>query len=78
MTRLHLILTIACVTGAAATVAPTSPERRSLTAPAGPVAPGMAKHATAHGPADIAWLARYGTYNVRRGTWNFLPSPDGC
>ena len=78
MTRLHLLLTMACVTGAAATVALTSPERSSPNPPATGVAPGTANGVPVMGQADqAAWLARFGTYNVRQGSWSFLPNPRG-
>jgi hypothetical protein len=89
MTRLHLLLTVACVTGAAATVARTSPQRSSPTPPAAGVAPGTAKGVPVDGQAgQVGWLARYGTYNarqgswsllpVRQGSWSLLPNPNGC
>ena len=79
MTRLHLLLTVACVAGAAAAVAPTSAERSSLAPPAAGVAPGTAKGVPVNGQADqVAWLAGFGTYNAHTGTWNLVPNPRGC
>jgi len=79
MARLHLLFTMAGVTAAVAAVARTSPERASPTLRAASVAPGTARGVPVGGEADqIAWLAGFGTYNVRRGTWNFVPNPRGC
>ncbi len=79
MTRLHILLTAACVTGAAAALAPTSPERASPKLPAAGVAPVTTTAAAANGQLDqVAWLARYGSYNVRQGSWNLFPNPNGC
>jgi hypothetical protein len=27
---------------------------------------------------EAAWMARFGGYDVRRGTWTFFPNSDGC
>ena len=82
MTRLHLLLTIGCVTGAAATVGPASPKRPSPPPPAQAVWRGTAKSAPLNQSDNIAWLARFGTYNVRQGSWTFIPNPNpnpnGC
>ena len=79
MTRLHVLLTLACVTGAAATSGPTAPEKSpSPTIPSAGIAQGAEKAVgTAHAD-QVAWLAKYGTYNVRQGYWNLLPNPHGC
>jgi hypothetical protein len=77
MTRLHLLLTLAGLTGAAATVAPTSPQSSSPTLPAAGIAPSIATGVPANGQPDVAWLARYGAYNARQGSWNFMPNPHG-
>jgi hypothetical protein len=79
MTRLHLLLTLACVAGAAATVAATSASRSSPTPPAAAIAPGKANGVPVKARADqVAWLAGFGTYNARQGTWNLAPNPRGC
>jgi hypothetical protein len=79
MTRLHLLLTVACLTGTAATVAATLPGRSSPTPPAAGVPSGTVKGVPDKGQADqVAWLAGFGTYNTRTGTWNFIPNPRGC
>ena len=78
MTRLHLVLTMACVTGAAATTSATFREHRSAPSPVADVAPNPRTYLPAHSQADVAWLAKYGTYDVRQGTWRFLLRPDGC
>jgi hypothetical protein len=79
MTRLHLLLTIACVAGAAATVAATSSGRASPTPPAAVVAPGTANGVPVKSQAgQVAWLSGFGTFNGRQGTWNFVPNPRGC
>ena len=78
MTRVHLVLTLACVTGAAATSGPTSAEKRpSPIIPSAEIAQG--EKALGSAPSDqVTWLAKYGTYNVRQGYWNLLPNPHGC
>jgi hypothetical protein len=79
MTRLHLLIAMACVTVAAATNAPASPGRSSPTPADAGAATGRAKGVSVRGPADqVAWLAGFGTYNARQGTWNFVPNPRGC
>ncbi len=82
MTRLKLFLILACATGAAATLAATSPVSASRHLGSANVTPDSPR-AVAGSPAaqlpDVgAWLSRYGTYNVIQGSWNFLPSGDGC
>jgi hypothetical protein len=79
MTRLHHLLTMACVAGAAATISLTSPRRAAPTPPAAGVATGTARGAAARSQADqVAWLTGFGTYDARKGTWNFVPNPRGC
>jgi hypothetical protein len=78
MTRLHLLLTIGCVTAAAATVDPASPKRPSPTPPSQAVSRDTAKSAPVNQSANTAWVASFGTYNVRQGSWNFIPNPNGC
>jgi len=79
VTRFHLVLTLACVTGAAATSGPTSPEKSpSLMIPSAGNAQGAEKAVGTVHPDQVAWLAKYGTYNARQGYWNLLPNPHGC
>lgn len=78
MTRFHLLLTLACVTGAAAALAPKSapPKLRA----AGVVHAAATGVPTKEQPVNIGWLARYGSYNARQGSWSLLPNRngDGC
>jgi hypothetical protein len=78
MTRLHLLLTVACVTGAAAAVAPASAERSSPARPAAVVAPASAKPASVKDQADPLWLSKFGTYDAHRGTWRLALNDKGC
>jgi hypothetical protein len=78
MTRLHFLLAIGCLTGAAASVAPASPTRPAPTPPAPSVALPTARSAPAQGQANITWLDRFGTYNVRQGSWSFILNANGC
>jgi hypothetical protein len=78
MTRLQLLLSIACVTGAAATVAPRAPKRPSPTPPAQSAVFGTARSAPADRRPNIDWVARFGIYDVRQGSWSFFPNPKGC
>jgi hypothetical protein len=79
MTRLHLLLTVASLAATAATVAVTSPGRPTPTPQAAGVTSVTARRAPEQGPADqVAWLAGFGTYNARTGSWNFVPNPRGC
>jgi hypothetical protein len=78
VTRLHLVLTLACVTGAAATSGSISAEKSpSPIVPSADIPQGENALGSAH-PDQVAWLAEYGTYNVRQGYWNLLPNPHGC
>ena len=79
MTQPFVPLSVALVAGAAAVVAPRSPARATATAPNQALAPST-QGTVARSPADQAlWLARFGTYDVRQGTWNLAPSqPRGC
>ncbi|MFI5210012.1 MAG: hypothetical protein ACHQ2E_06170 [Gemmatimonadales bacterium] len=79
MTRVHFLLSIACATGAAATIAPTSHGRTAPAPSAAGTATVTAKGVPARGPGEeVAWLAGFGTYNGRKGTWNFVVNPRGC
>ena len=80
MTQPFVLLTVALVAGAAAAVAPGSPRAAVPTPAKAAVAPATTKGVVARSPADQAdWLARFGTYDVRKGTWNVAPSePRGC
>ncbi len=87
MKGLKLVVTLACVTGAAATLAATSPKSAAPQLPASSPAPVAATVVPANRPADLVrWMTRYGTYNARQGSWSllpqeswsFLPNPDGC
>lgn len=78
MTRLHLLLGLACVTGAAATVASASPQRPPAPLPAASVAPAASKVARPDGQDDQAWLAGFGKYNLRKGSWSTLLNSKGC
>jgi hypothetical protein len=76
MTRLHLLIAAVCVTSAAASLAPTAPKSVSSKLATAAVAPATRK---ADAEPNISWLARYGSYDVRKGTLNLnLSSPDGC
>jgi hypothetical protein len=89
MTRLHLLLGLACLTGAAATTASTSPQGASPNLPAAAAAPSTAKGSggafASVKPDQIAWVSRFGRYNVSQGSWEFLsdgkaflPNGKGC
>jgi hypothetical protein len=70
---------VACLTGIAATVAATSPGHSSPTPPAAGVPSAPVKGVRDKGQAgQVAWLAGFGTYDARTGTWNFVPNPRGC
>jgi curli biogenesis system outer membrane secretion channel CsgG len=92
MTRLYLLLTVAGLTAAATTIAPAAPKRAAQKTPTGVAA---ARAATAvpatDQPINIGWVARYGVYSARTGSWSLIPvgksggslipdgkSGDGC
>ena len=83
MTPLKLLLVVVGVTGATGTTPrPSSPVQSTPdvrtagqareTAATLPAVPADAR------PDPSFWLARYGTYNVREGTWNFIRTDSGC
>ena len=79
MTRFHLLLALAGVTGAA--VAPTSSASATPTLPAAVAAQAAATVVPAATQPNVAWLARYGVYNAHQGSWSFIPAAnagDGC
>lgn len=77
MARHHLLLTLACVTGAAVAVSVATAEPATRTLPAAGVAPASAP-ATDEQAAQVGWLDRYGVYNVRQGSWTLIPFGEGC
>ena len=82
MTPLKLLLVVVGVTGATGTTPPTSPVQSTPKVRTAVAAPETAATIPAV-PADVrpdpsSWLARYGTYNVREGTWNFIRTDSGC
>ncbi len=81
MTRVHLLLTVACVTGAAAKFAPSSAPKAQAISPAAAVPARAVTAAPATAQPNVAWLARYGVYNAKQGSWTFIPAAnaaDGC
>ncbi len=76
MARHPLLITLACVAGAAATIAVAAAESTPQSLPAAVVAPVTA--AATDAAPEVGWLDRYGTYNVRQGTWILIPSGEGC
>jgi hypothetical protein len=80
MKRLSVLLTMVCVTGAAATAALASPAPTSPSTPVARVAPATAKGVSAKVPArQPVRLNSFGAYNLRQGTWIFTLNPkDGC
>jgi hypothetical protein len=39
---------------------------------------GTARSAPADRRPNIDWVARFGIYDVRQGSWSFFPNPKGC
>jgi hypothetical protein len=81
MTRFHLLLALAGVTGAAVALAPTAPASATPTLPAAVVAQAAATVVPDTEQPNVGWLARYGVYNAHQGSWSFIPaanSGDGC
>jgi hypothetical protein len=77
VTQLSLLLTVACVSGTVAVAASSSSKRPVPTPPAtsAQLASPEALHVQA---ADIAWLSRFGSYNVSQGSLNLFQNPNGC
>lgn len=80
MARTRLSLIAALMAVAATAVALSAAERAPAAPQAGIVGSGTPATAPATPPAaaQVDWLARYGTYNVRQGTWVLIPGPNGC
>jgi hypothetical protein len=78
MRRFALLATLAGVAAVATAVAsasakqtppPPSPQAATATVGAGQDLP----------PVQVRWLDAYGTFNVRQGSWNFIPDKlEGC
>lgn len=76
MTRLYILLPLVCATGATATYA-TVRQGAAPGLPAAVVAPGAATASSLGQSDQVGWVARYGFYNVRRGSWNLIPVRQG-
>ncbi len=78
MNRFTLPLVVALVAGAATLAAPAAQRAPAKLPPAGVArAPVTPAPVTAQS-AQVGWLDRYGSYNVRQGSWTFIPGPNGC
>ena len=81
MTRFHLLLALAGVTGAAVALAPASTASATPILSAAVAAQAAAAVVPAATQPNVAWLARYGVYNAHQGSWSFIPAAnagDGC
>ncbi len=73
MTRLPLIA-VALLAGAAASAATPPAEHTTQRVPDGAAAPAATSGApVGNQAAQVGWLDRYGVYNVRQGSWMFIP-----
>jgi hypothetical protein len=78
VTQLSLLLTVACMTGTVAVAASSSSKRPVPTPPATSARAASPKAPSVQAAADITWLGRFGSYNVRQGSLNLLQNPNGC
>jgi|AP12_2_1047962.scaffolds.fasta_scaffold342180_2 hypothetical protein len=75
MRRSALLVALAGAMAVLAAAARTSPTQAP---PAPPAATVTARTGENAAPVQVRWLETYGTFNVRQGTWNFFPKPEGC
>jgi hypothetical protein len=73
VTQIPLFLKVAGLSGIAAVAASTVTK-----APAPPPATHVQRPSRASAAANVSWLRTFGSYNVRQGTFNLFPDPNGC
>lgn len=77
--RLRLLFAVAVMAGTAATMALAAPPHQSSPARPAPMAAATARNPSVDGQqVQVGWLAAYGRYNVRHGSWSLLPTREGC
>ena len=75
MRRSALIITLTGAVAVLAAAASASPTQAPPATPAAAVTGGTSEVSA---PVQLRWLETYGTFDARRGRWNFIPTAEGC